>query len=176
MSKEFVDVLEEQLNGIEAEQDRIARIQQIDSQIAELKKQISQLETQKIHEAEKLMGDLAVSVRQVIPGISVGLRNGKCNISYLSNNLSLRPDFMSKRWEIEPNRSGRRFKRNYGHALGLKHDIYPLSDSIADFFRNRYKSLRIREDVSPSVAPKPNMGRAIQHKGISKTQGSGYYA
>ena len=83
--REFLKTLEEQLDRMESEQDRIARIGQIDAQIEELKSQISRLEEERMHEAEQLMGDLAVSVRKAIPGINVGLNKGRCNISHLSN-------------------------------------------------------------------------------------------
>lgn len=172
--REFLKTLEEQLDRIESEQDRIIRIQQIDAQINELKDQIGRLEEERIHEAEQMMGDLAVSVRKSVPGVNVGLNNGSCHISHLSNKLSLRPNFNDGMWDVEPNIAGRRFRRNHGHSLGLKHDVCPLSNSVADFFRNKYKRLRGSRIRTENI--KPNMGRAVQNKGITKAQGSGYYA
>lgn len=174
-NRDFIKTLEEQLDRLDSEQDRIIRIQQIDAQIDELKSQISKLEEERLHEAEQMMGDLAVSVRKAIPGINVGLNNGRCHVSHLSNMLSLRPDFATGVWDVEPNMTGRRFRRRHGHALGLKHDVCPLSNSVADFFRSKYKRLRPRSGVR-NEAITPNMGRAVQNKGISKAQGSGYYA
>lgn len=162
MASEFKKTLEEALGAIDTEQDRIARIQQIQAQIAELDQQGMELKQQMQHEMEALVGDLAVGVRNRMPGVAVNLNGGRCSVNHLSNNLSLAPDITSGTWNIDGNKSGRRFRKHHANVLDLKSDVGPLADSIGHFFKRRYKRL--------------NTENAIQHKGVSKTQASGYYA
>jgi hypothetical protein len=114
-------------------------------------------------EMEGLLGDLAVNIRNRVPGLSVGLDGGRCHVKHLANSLSFKPNMDGGTWDIESNKSGRRFRKTHGHALGLKHDVGPLADAASTFFKKRYRRLN-------------NESRPIQHKGISKTQASGYYA
>jgi len=158
----FEKILEEQLQSIGQEEDSVIRIQQIRDQIAQLENQIGELKQQMAQEMESMTGALAVSIRKMVPGLAVSLDGGRCRVSHMSNSLSMRPDFGSGRWDIEPNRTGRRFRKHHGHVIDLKHDVGPLADNVGSFFKKRYKRLN-------------NEGRAIQHVGVSKTQASGHY-
>jgi len=158
----FEKMLEEQLQTIGQEEDSVIRIQQIRDQISQLEAQIAELKQQMAQEVESMTGALAVSVRKIVPGLTVSLDGGRCRVSHMSNNLSLRPDFASGQWDVEPNRTGKRFRKHHGHSVDLKHDVGPLADNIGSFFRKRYKRLNTE-------------GRAIKHVGISKTQASGHY-
>ena len=157
----FEKILEEQLQSIGQEEDNVIRINQIRDQIAQLEGQIDELKQQMAQEMENMTGALAVSIRKLVPGLSVNLDGGRCRVSHMSNSLSLRPDFGSGRWDIEQNKSGRRFRKHHG-PIDLRHDVGPLADNVGSFFRKRYKRLS-------------NEGRAIQHVGVSKTQASGHY-
>jgi hypothetical protein len=161
--KDFQKTLDEALESIETEEDRIIRIRQIQEQISQLEEQVTGLRQQMQHEMEGLLGELAVSIRNRVPGLSVSLNGGRCHVKHLANSLSFRPDMDGGTWDVETNRSGRRFRKAHGHALGLKHDVGPLADAASSFFKKRYRRLN-------------NESRPIQHKGISKTQASGYYA
>jgi hypothetical protein len=151
---EFQRKLDEQLQTIETEEDRIARVQQIKVQMAQLKDQMAELNRQLQHELEGMVGELAISVRKSVPGLAVSLNNGRCNVKHLSNNLSLRPDFDSGMWDVEPNVSGRRFRKHHGHALKLSKDVAPISGEISNFFRKRYK--RLNNESMPPIKAKPN--------------------
>jgi hypothetical protein len=157
---EFEKVLDEQLQSIETEADRIARIQQIRDQISGLEGQIIELKRQLAHESESLTGDLAIAIRKAMPGLSVSLDGGSCHVRHLANNLDLRPDFQNGLWNVEQNISGRRFRKHHGHVLGLKHDIAPLADGISSFFKQRYKKLNM-EDVGPAARVIPNKKGSI---------------
>jgi hypothetical protein len=157
----FEKILEEQLQSIEQEEDSVVRINQIRDQIAQLEAQIGELKQQMAQEMEGMNGALAVSIRKLVPGLSVNLDGGKCRVSHMSNSLSMRPDFTSGRWEIEPNKTGRRFRKHHG-PVDLAHDVGPLANNVGAFFKKRYKRLN-------------NEGRAIKHVGVSKTQASGHY-
>ena len=137
----FEKILQEQLQSINTEGDRIARITQIRAQITQLEEQIAELKQQLLHESEALTGDLAIAIRKALPGLSVALNGGRCSVSHLSNNLVFNPNFSSGVWEVEPNNSGRRFVRHHGHALRLHHDVNDLASNIINFFRKRYKRL-----------------------------------
>lgn len=163
---EFEHVLDEQLGELGGDSDRIARINQINSQIAQLQAQISELQGQLQRETEDMVGALAVSVRQNMPGVTVSLDGGKCNVMHLSHHLSLKPNIASGLWDVEPNITGRRFSKYYGHALGLQHDVSPLVDGVSNFFKKRYKRLN---------PPTKNYPLPIANKGMSKGVG-GYYA
>ncbi len=161
-NKNFQKILDEALESIETEEDRIIRVRQLQEQITQMEQQVAGLRQQMQHEMEGLLGELAVSVRNRVPGLSVGLDGGRCNIKHMSNSLSLRPDLGSGTWDVDTNRSGRRFRKHHGHALGLKNDVNPLADGVSAFFKKRYRRLN-------------NEQRPIQHRGISKTQASGHY-
>jgi len=150
MSKShFEEILEEQLQSIGTEADRIARINQIREQISQLETQIGELNRQLAQESEALNGDLAVAVRKMLPGLAVSLNDGQCNIKHRSNSLAFRPDFSASMWNVEPNVSGRRFRKHHGHVMNLKHDVGPLADNIVSYFRKRYKRLA-NENVGPA--------------------------
>jgi len=150
---DFEKILEEQLQSIGTEEDRIARINQIRDQIIQLEGQISELKKQMAIETEGLTGDLAVSIRKMMPALSVSLDGGRCNVRHLSNSLALRPDFQNGLWDVEQNISGRRFRKHHGHALSLKHDVNPLADSVGSFFRKRYKRLNTEANIGPAARP-----------------------
>jgi len=159
----FKKVLEEQLDTIDQEQDRIIRISQINDQIAQLENQISELRKQAQDEMEGFVGDLAVSVRKVLPGINVSLNGGRCNVSHMSHNLSLRPDVTSRTWNVEPNKAGRRFTKHHGSSLGLSNDVNPLANGISTFFKKRYKKLN-NEGAPPISRVSDKAGRTMGYK------------
>jgi len=172
----FIQKLDKELDGVTIEQDKIARIDQIEAQIGSLKNQIAQLEIERNHETERLLGDLAVAVRKEMPDLSINLRGGNCCISHLSNNLSIRPNFLNKVWDIEPNQCGRRFCRRHGHALHLSKDISPLSLEIKKFFADRYKRLKNKvNNENVALSSVPNAGRPVQCKGVSRSANSTQY-
>ena len=161
--KQFQKTLDEALESIETEEDRIIRIRQLQEQMSQLEQQITGLKQQMQQEMEGLLGELAVSIRNRVPGISVGLDGGRCHVKHMANNLSFKPNLEGGTWDVEPNKSGRRFNKHHGHALGLKHDVGPLADAASGFFKKRYR--RLNNEQMP-----------IRHTGISKTQASGHYA
>ena len=146
----FEKVLDEQLESVGTESDRIARVNQIREQIGQLEIQITELKTQLSQESEGLNGDLAVAIRKMMPGLSVSLDGGRCNIRHMSNNLTFKPDYEKAMWQVEPNISGRRFNKHHGHSMNLKHDVGPLADNVGSFFRKRYKRLN-SEGVGPAA-------------------------
>ena len=146
----FEKILEEQLESVGTEADRVARISQIREQISQLENQIAELQKQLAQESESLNGDLAVAIRKMLPGLAVSLDGGRCNVRHMSNMLTFRPDFSNAMWEVEPNISGKRFKKYHGHAMNLKHDVNPLADNVTSFFRKRYKRLN-NESVGPAA-------------------------
>ena len=156
MTKNFAQMLEEQLQSVDTEADRIARIRQIQDQISQLESQMMELKHQLAQETEGLTGELAVSVRKLMPSLSVSLDSGRCCVRHMSNSLAFKPDFTNSLWDVEPNISGRRFRKYHGHSLGLKHDVRPLADSIGGFFKKRYKRLNM-ECIGSPVAPTPNV-------------------
>lgn len=149
---QFEQILDEQLQSIGTEADRIARINQIREQISQLEGQIGELKRQLAQESEGLTGELAVAIRKTMPGLSVSLDGGQCSIRHLSNSLSFRPNFDNTMWDVEPNISGRRFRKHHGHSLNLRHDVSPLADNVSQFFRRRYKRLN-SEGVGPAARP-----------------------
>ena len=130
--QKFNKLLAESLNNIDQDADKIARISQITTQISQLEGQIAELKTQMQHELEGVVGELAVSVRKILPGVKVSLDGGRCNIGHLSHNLSFRPNITNSLWDVEDNMAGRRFRRHHGHSLALQSDVGPLASEIQE--------------------------------------------
>lgn len=150
-------LVEEGLASIDTKESRINRINQIKSQIANLENQMTELNTQLRNETHALLGDLAVSVKKSIPGVSISLDGDSCSISHMSNKLSVKPDFVNNVWNIDPNISGRRFKRAHGHSLLLGQDTSVLANEVANYFKGHYKKL--------------SEGRPIKRVQVSQTAG-----
>jgi HAMP domain-containing protein len=151
-NQNFEQMLDNQLETIDIDGGKVARINQIKTQISQLEHQISELKHDMQSEMEGMVGNLAVAIRKAVPGLAVNLSNGSCNINHLSNLLSLRPNIDAKMWDVDPNIAGRRFKKYHGHVMGLTDDVGPISDGVSQFFRTRYKRLST-EGVMPAVAP-----------------------
>jgi len=117
-------------------------IQEIMKEIDDTKCHLSELEMKLRHSTEEYNAALAMSLRKRLPGLSVGLSNGRCSANYRSTNLSCWPDLQAQMWKFEPNRHGRSFMRRNGHLLPLGNQLEPLVDAIVNYF-GRYKTLNV---------------------------------
>lgn len=132
------------------------------------------------HSVEAINADLAVAVRKLVPKINVNLTDGKCNVTYRSRSLDLRPDIDRGKWSVGSNDIGKTFQRQYMQYLTLTEQPDDLAEAIADYFVGDYKTLQDKNFSAGTPEPEPPMpipseGRPIQRKGTQEP-GTTYYA
>lgn len=107
------------------------------------RQRVSQLERDLVHATDRLCGGLAMGVRKAQPSLNVHLGNGSCQVAYRKKHLRFRPDLVKRIWVVDSNRPdfGNRFRRQFGHMVGLLNDLNPLAGAVNDFFTGHYKSI-----------------------------------
>jgi hypothetical protein len=139
--EDFETLIDKGLGQLDQPPGQVQKLRDVLQEVQLVEKRLSELKVKMRHVQEELMATLATNLRKRLPGLNVGLNNGNCIINYKSRALVCRPDHQSMRWQFEPNEWGRRFVRQHGPMTGLSDDLAPLSDAIASFYTNRYKSL-----------------------------------
>lgn len=104
---------------------------------------VAELERQLVFAVDRLCGGLAIGIRKHQPGLNVGLGNGACKVGYKSKNLVFKPDIAGGRWGIDSpdGRFARRFQKLFGPHTSLTSDLSPLSQAVARFFMQHYRTL-----------------------------------
>lgn len=118
---------------------------------------------------ETLNSQLALEIRKRMSKLQVNLGGGKCNVRFKSKAVTVWPDVMSKKWQIDPNDMGRSFVRGFSHALPMQDDLSSIAEAIVEYFTGHYKSL------GDTFGVKNAMPTEVKQKGKSKP-GTGYYA
>lgn len=117
---------------------------------------------------ETLNSQLALEIRKRMPKLQVNLASGKCNVRFKSKAVTVWPDVMSKKWQIDPNDMGRSFVRGFSHALPMQDDLSSIAEAIVEYFTGHYKSL------GDTFGVKNTMPTEVKQKGKSKP-GNSYY-
>lgn len=92
-------------------------------------------------ELDALNALLARQIRRKEPRLTVSLDNGLI-VSYKHhpNRIRFQPNVSNREFTVNDSPFERRFRRYYGHTLGS--DIGVIAQSVADFFRSNYRSLK----------------------------------
>lgn len=131
--------------------------------IREAEANLLNLKSELAFKIETLNANLAVAIRNRLPKVSVGLSNGRCNVSYKSKSVSVWPDLDKNKWAVEPNDSGKMFSKNHAQYLEFTDDIDALAEAIGEFFVGQYRTLQDMD--MPRSSGVAREGQAIRRRG-----------
>lgn len=131
---------------------------------------VSRNARQGLHDAiETLNSQLALEIRKRMPKLQVNLASGKCHVKFKSKAVTVWPDAMGGKWQIDQNDMGRNFMRGFSHALPMHDDLSSIAEAISEYFSGHYKSL------GDTFGAKNVMPTEVKQRGKSKP-GNSYYA
>lgn len=144
MNKKFTNILNETMEGgfQDGNFDPIPQAFQLVDDLNRTKEQIGELTQQIMGIVEHINAILASEIRKRQPNLPINLANGCCTCGYKSSSITIHPDLEKKQWNFDSNsRFARRFLRENGHLKNMD-KIQTLAHAIADYFNDRYRSLR----------------------------------
>lgn len=177
----FERKLHEEIEQLEPTQvnSHVEAAQAANSALREAEAALDGLRQNLARSVEAINADLAVAVRNLLPKVSVNLADGKCNITYRSKSLVMRPDLDRGKWSVESNDAGKTFSRQYMHYLKLSEEPAELAEAIGDYFVGQYLTLQDKGshieqadaefvEPPPESTPMPPAGRPVQQKGTQE--------
>lgn len=141
MQKDTSILIEEALDDVSAP-NNFGEMNNLLSQLKEAQQMVSDLELRINHIVEQIIASLGAEVRNRQPGLEVGLRNGNAHCGYRSRSIVCKPDVHKGTWDISGTPFAKTFVKRYPHLSQMGSDVKPLAHAIADFFTERYRTLR----------------------------------
>ena len=132
---EAIDQAEEPLGPYTSARDLLTQVKDTEQIIQDLQLRISHLK-------EQLISSLGSEVRKRQPKLEIGLQNGTCSTGYRSKRIMCKPDFEKGTWNISGSPFAAKFARTYPHLSKMSDDLGPLAHAIADYFNDRYRTLK----------------------------------
>lgn len=163
MKSTFLENLDYALHE-QAEREQIQPDRDVEALSREIKEKEAELQTlyhKMARHANGYCKQLAESVLEIHPELSVSFGNGKCVISHRDRKLIFQPNFQNKRWEIDHTQTGNAFERAYD-KFPLDY-IDKLAESIATFYARKYRVSHENVDLMSTI----NLGPAVKRKGMT---------
>jgi hypothetical protein len=128
--------------------DLVAAAKTITTGLEAAKVRVRELENQLNLVHSRISGELAITVRKLLPSLNVGVTKDSCKVGYKSKHLQFVPDLMRGVWVVKSSdhRFANAFLRHYAPQTVVSSGLAPLSQAIIAYFVNHYRSLG--EDIT----------------------------
>lgn len=160
----FNKVLQEQLEQMPSASGVTSQAKQAAHKVKEAESVLRNAQDELNMAVENLNSQLSLEIRKRMSKLQVTISSGACQIRYKSKGITVKPNTINNKWEIDPNDMGRSFMKGFSHALPMNDDLSSIAEAVVEYFTGQYKTLGDTYSRTPRTAPgSDTRGRRIDY-------------